>query len=83
MGERIRQFDWARHPLGPPEGWPEALRMALSPAPTPLQITFGFVLTLATTALFVWAGGRIFRVGILMQGKSASFSEMIRWVRAG
>jgi ABC-2 type transport system permease protein len=59
------------------------LRMALTPAPAPWQIALGFVLTLATTALFVWAGGRIFRVGILMQGKSASFAEMIRWVRAG
>lgn len=59
------------------------LRMALSPAPAPWQIALGFVLTLATTALFVWAGGRIFRTGILMQGKGASFGEMIRWVRAG
>jgi Signal transduction histidine kinase len=30
MGERLRAFDWARHPLGPPAGWPEALRMAVS-----------------------------------------------------
>lgn len=30
MGERIRAFDWASHPLGPPEGWPAALRMAVS-----------------------------------------------------
>lgn len=30
MGERIRNFDWANHPLGPPEDWPQALRMALS-----------------------------------------------------
>jgi PAS domain-containing protein len=30
MGERIRNFDWASHPLGPPEAWPQALRMALS-----------------------------------------------------
>ena len=58
------------------------LRMALSPAPTPLQITLGFVLTLATTALFVWAGGRIFRVAYLslisraplMSGWSPPFS---------
>jgi PAS domain-containing protein len=30
MGERIRAFDWAAHPLGPPEQWPPALRMAVS-----------------------------------------------------
>jgi PAS domain-containing protein len=30
MGERIRAFDWASHPMGPPEQWPQALRMSLS-----------------------------------------------------
>lgn len=30
MGRRIREFDWANHPLGPPHEWPDALRMALS-----------------------------------------------------
>lgn len=30
MGERLRAFDWQEHPLGPPQGWPEALRMAMS-----------------------------------------------------
>jgi len=30
MGERIRAFDWAGHPLGDPAHWPESLRMALS-----------------------------------------------------
>jgi len=59
------------------------LRMALTPAPAAWQIALGFALTLAATAFFVWAGGRIFRVGILMQGKSATFAEMWRWVRAG
>ena len=29
MGERIRAFDWAATPLGPPEVWPEVLRAAL------------------------------------------------------
>jgi PAS domain S-box-containing protein len=30
MGERIRTFDWAAHPLGPVEGWPQALRTSVS-----------------------------------------------------
>ena len=30
MGERIRNFDWAHHPLGEPAHWPSALRMAMS-----------------------------------------------------
>ena len=30
MGERIRGFDWASHPLGEPGQWPAALRMAMS-----------------------------------------------------
>jgi ABC-2 type transport system permease protein len=59
------------------------LRLALSPAPALWQILLGFVLALACTAFFVWAGGRVFRVGILMQGKSATFAEMWRWIRAG
>jgi PAS domain S-box-containing protein len=29
MGERLRGVDWARHPLGPPEGWPLSLRAAV------------------------------------------------------
>jgi PAS domain-containing protein len=29
MGERIRAFNWANHPLGSPEKWPDALHMAL------------------------------------------------------
>ena len=40
-------------------------------------------LSTATMVLFVWAAGRIFRVGLLMQGKSATFADMIRWVKAG
>lgn len=29
MGERIRAFDWSKHPLGKPETWPSALHFAL------------------------------------------------------
>jgi ABC-2 type transport system permease protein len=30
----------------------------------------------------VWVAGRIYRVGVLMYGKRASFAEMFRWIRA-
>lgn len=30
-----------------------------------------------------WVAGRIYRVGILMYGKKASFREIFRWIRAG
>jgi ABC-2 type transport system permease protein len=47
------------------------------------QQAAGITLTALTTVLFVWAAGRIFRVGLLMQGKSATFADMMRWVKAG
>jgi ABC-2 type transport system permease protein len=59
------------------------LRIALQPGPPLWQILLSVVLTTATTVLAVWSAGRIFRTGILMQGKSATVGEMIRWVKAG
>jgi ABC-2 type transport system permease protein len=47
------------------------------------QQAAGITLTALTTVVFVWAAGRIFRVGLLMQGKSATFADMMRWVKAG
>jgi hypothetical protein len=43
----------------------------------------GAGLVLAFTALCVWAAGRIFRVGILMQGKGARLGEMLKWAVRG
>ena len=59
------------------------LRIALQPGPPLWQILLSVGLTASATVLAVWAAGRIFRTGILMQGKSASVAEMIRWARAG
>jgi ABC-2 type transport system permease protein len=59
------------------------LRIAMEPGPPLWQIALSVLLMLATVVLFAWAAGRIFRTGLLMQGKSASFGEMIRWVKAG
>ncbi|HWK36839.1 PAS domain-containing protein [Sphingomonas sp.] len=30
MATRIRDHDWSGHPLGPPESWPDALRVAIN-----------------------------------------------------
>jgi ABC-2 type transport system permease protein len=43
----------------------------------------GLVGVLLFSALIVWAGGRIFRVGILMQGTPPKFSNLVRWVIRG
>lgn len=59
------------------------LRLAVPPGPPAWQVILSLVLVVATTAAMVWAAGRVLRVGLLMQGKTASYREMIRWVRAG
>ena len=59
------------------------LRISMQPGPPFWQIALSVALMLATVLVCAWAAGRIFRTGLLMQGKSASFGEMIRWVRAG
>ena len=43
----------------------------------------GLALVLAFTVFAVWAGGRIFRVAILMQGTPPKFSNIIRWIVQG
>lgn len=58
------------------------LRLTLQPGPPFWQVALSVVLTVTTALALVWAAGKVFRTGILMQGKSATFGEMIRWVRA-
>ncbi|MCI0458715.1 MAG: ABC transporter permease [Gemmataceae bacterium] len=58
-------------------------RMAVPPGIPWWQPVLGGVPVLLTTVLCVWAAGRIFRVGILMQGKGARIGEMVRWILRG
>jgi ABC-type Na+ efflux pump permease subunit len=57
------------------------LRIALRPGPPGWQIAASVALMAGTVMVVVWAAGKIFRTGLLMQGKSATVAEMLRWVR--
>ena len=56
------------------------LRVGVHPAAPLWQVALGAAGALLNSALCVWAAGRIFRVGLLAQGKSPSLAQMIRWV---
>jgi ABC-2 type transport system permease protein len=58
-------------------------RQAVPPGPPLWQPALGVLLVLATTIFCVYAAGRIFRVGILLQGKGARVGEIARWVFRG
>ena len=45
------------------------------------QELLSVVLLYATAFFMVWAGGKIYRVGILMYGKKPSMKEIIKWMR--
>jgi len=58
-------------------------RLAVPPGVPWWQPWAGMVGVLVTTFVCVYAAGRIFRVGFLMQGKGAKLSELMRWVVRG
>ena len=57
------------------------LRIMLPPGPPMWQVVLSVALTGLATIAMVYAAGKIFRTGLLMQGKAATFGEMWRWVR--
>ena len=59
------------------------IRQTIPPGIPVWQPVLGVVLVLLTSLVCVFAAGRIFRVGILMQGKGAKISEMVRWALRG
>jgi ABC-2 type transport system permease protein len=56
------------------------LRLAMAPGPPLWQVLSAVVLLIGTTVVVVWAAGRIFRVGLLMQGKPPNVPELLRWI---
>jgi len=59
------------------------IRQTVPPGIPLWQPLLGIVLVLITTLGLVFAAGRIFRVGILMQGRGAKPAEMLRWIFRG
>jgi ABC-2 type transport system permease protein len=59
------------------------LRMAASPMVPWWQPVLGIVLVLATVFVAVFAAGRVFRIGLLMQGKPPKIHELLSWVVKG
>jgi ABC-2 type transport system permease protein len=88
----IPMFVWfqiVREPNGPlamglswlPPATPSTMLLRMATGVTiPLwQIVGTLIMLLVTTALCVVVAGRIFRVGILWQGKTPKLAEIIRW----
>jgi ABC-2 type transport system permease protein len=56
------------------------LRLTMPPGPPLWQVLVSVVLLIGATAGVVWAAGRIFRVGLLMQGKPPNIPELLKWI---
>ena len=59
------------------------MRQAMPGGVSAWQPWVGLVGIVAWTVAVAWAAARIFRIGILMQGKTASFAELLRWAVRG
>ncbi len=58
------------------------MRLAMRPSPPAWQVGLSVVGTALTALFCVWAAAKIFRTGLLMQGKAPSYRELARWVMA-
>jgi ABC-type Na+ efflux pump permease subunit len=59
------------------------IRLALPPGLAWWELALGVLVALLTTIQCVYAAGRIFRVGILVQGKGARIGQILEWVFRG
>jgi ABC-2 type transport system permease protein len=58
-------------------------RLAIPPGLPIWQPLLGVVIVMAATVFCVYVAGRIFRVGILLQGKGPRFADLVRWAVRG
>jgi ABC-2 type transport system permease protein len=58
-------------------------RLGVPPGVPLWQPLAGAAITILATFLCVYAAGRIFRIGLLLQGKGADFGQLLRWVVRG
>ncbi len=59
------------------------LRLTAANEPVPMwQALLAVLVNVITVAAILWAGARVFRVGVLMQGKPPSPMELLRWIKA-
>jgi ABC-2 type transport system permease protein len=59
------------------------LRVAASEAVPRWQPLVGLATTLVAAVIAVWAGGRVFRAGLLLQGKPPRLTQLIGWILRG
>ena len=56
------------------------LRISISPGPPWWEIALGVVLTSLCVFACVWAGAKVFRIGLLAQGQAPSFGKLFAWI---
>lgn len=55
-------------------------RMGVPPGPPAWQPFASAAAAIVATLFVVWCGGRVFRIGILLQGQAAKPLQMIKWI---
>ena len=56
------------------------LRVNMPPGPAAWEVALSVVLVVLFTTFCVWAGSKVFRIGILSQGQAPSWRRLVRWV---
>lgn len=79
LAGRMRAFDWSKSDLGPPETWPQNLRIAVSICLTsrfPMHVWWGPNLTLFSNDAYITFLGRVKHPGVLGRSGREAWSEI-------